>query len=384
MKFSIQLDELQYILKCTRICTKPNTTDPAGRINVIVDELGVRFVASNNLNSISIKSNTATPEAHGRTAILYSDLQPFVNSFRAYNEEKGGVDKIDFKLNEKSLSVSLKNFTKDGNVSKSRVRLRYFSVVMDEDLFAFPQTDFVLSSSMLKAALDKISFTIDPLHNVTFLRGASLMFDTNNIYVAGTNGVVISEHAVKNTSNTSDVSYILSHDFVKGLRNILSALPNEEASISFCINSGTIKIKIDDLIFTGNLIIGYEFPDYRSELLKEKKHVLTVDKEVLMNNLNPIINLLDPDDNFRLTINYTGNELRFYNDSSESVFNIEQHIDKDVKVDVNGRLLKEIINSIKDDQILLKLTDENNAVCFDSEMFEDQKALITPIKRRSE
>lgn len=384
MKFSIALYELQYILKCLRICTKANTSDPAGRINIISDDLGVRFITSNNLNSISIKADTAVSEAFGKTAILYSDLQPFINSFRSFNEDKGGVDNVNFKLNEKSLSVSLENYLSDGNISKSRVRLRFFSIIVEEDLFSFPETTFTLSSSMLKAAIDKVNFTIDPQHSVAFLRGVSLQFDPNNIYFAGTNGVVVSEYMVKNTSDVNDENYILSHDFVKGLRSILSAIPNEEVSVYFYINSGNIKVKLGNLIFTGSLIVGYQFPDYRSELLKDKKYTITVDKEIIMDNLNPIINLLDPDDNFRLTFNCNQNTVCLYNDTSESQFNVEQGIEDEVKIDVNGRYLKEIINSIKDDKLLFKFSDSESAMCFDSEMFEDQKALITHIKRRSE
>jgi len=385
MKFSIKLNELQELLKFLRICVKATSDEPSARININVKDGFVFFVSSDNFNSIKICSNTSEVYSEGSVAVLYTDLHPFVNSFKFFEEKSGGVEDVNFKLNEKSLSLSVKNFITDGSFSKSNVRLPIFNSHYDDGLFNFDRTDFLLGSSMLKATLDKISFTLDPLHNVTFLRGASLIFTENEIHFAGTNGIVISEYTVKNTSGVSDSSYILSYDFVKGFRSILSPLANkEEVFISFFIDNGKIKVKTDNIVFVGNLIVGYEFPDYRSELLKDKDFKLVLNKDILLSNIMPSMSLLDKDDNYRLTFNYTGEEVKFFNDNFESSFTVGEENSHDIKIDVNGRLLKEVINCIDDDKIIFKFSDENNAMCFDSEMFEDQKCLITYIKRRNE
>jgi DNA polymerase III sliding clamp (beta) subunit (PCNA family) len=385
MKFSIKLNELQDILKALRTCVKPSSDEPSARINIFANKDAVYFITSDNLNSIKVTSTTAQLLSEGRVAVLYSKLHPFINSFRYYAEGTGGVEDVVVKLNDKSLSVSVKNYSSDGSCSNTRVRLPCFSEITEDNLFKFDRTDFVLGSSMLKATLDKISFTLDPLHNVTFLRGASLLFTENEIHFAGTNGIVISEYTVKNTSNSQGVSYILSYDFVKSFRNILSFLVHkEESSIEFFIEKGKIKVRTNNIILVGNLIVGYEFPDYRSELLREKKYKLSLGKDIVLANIIPAISSLDKEDNYRLTFKYDGKCVTFYNDNFEASFNVGDEDDCDVKVDVNGRFFKNIINCINDDKILFMFSDENTAMCFDSDMFEDQKCLITPIKRRHE
>lgn len=384
MHFKVELEELQNILKLVRVCVKSNTTDPAGRISIFVSPDEVTFITSDVLNSIKVKLTNPTIQSEGTCSLLYKDLQPFIQSFHPYTEDRGGVELVEFKLNPKSVSVSLENNLAGGKVSKHRVRLAFFDTLNEDGLFDVPNTDFVLSSSVLKTSLDKVNFIVDPAHNITFLRGVNLKFTENEIYFAGTNGIVISEQTIKNTSALSDAEYILSHSFVKALRNTVAFLSKEEVSVAFSIVAGKVRVVVDTVILVGNLIINYEFPDYRPELLKSKKHVVKLDKELLMTNLNAIINLLDPEDNYRITIEYTGNILKLTSDGSESEFPIEGEACDVVKVDLNGRFLKQVINSIQDDQLLVKLTDENTPVLFDSEMFEDQKALITYIKRRSE
>ena len=389
MKFSISLFEIQYLLKFLRICVKLSSTEPSARVNIKAEEGSVIFYTSDSINHIKVSSITSDVREDGVASVLYTDLHPFINSFKPVDSEGVGVDLVTFRLNEKSLSMSVKNNHSSGSSSKSSVRIPIFNYHTEEDMFSFNSTTFVLGSSMLKATIDKISFTLDPAHNVTFLRGASLIFTEDYIHFAGTNGIVISEHTVQNTSGVVDNQYILSYDFVKGFKNILSSIMSkEEVFISFLIDGGKIKIKVDNIVFVGNLVIGYEFPDYRSVLLKDRSFKLVLEKDVVMSNIVPIINLLDKDDNHRMTINVNKNDFSFYGTNFDgggfdTKFQIDDSIDSDIKIDVNGRLFKDIVSCIKDSKLIMKFTDENDAVFLDSEMFEDQKCLITPIKRRN-
>ena len=45
--------------------------------------------------------------------------------------------------------------------------------------------------------------------------------------------------------------------------------------------------------------------------------------------------------------------------------------------------MKETVEHIKDDKVLLKFSNETGCLVFDSSNFENQKALITHIRRRA-
>lgn len=382
MKFNIDLIKLRYILKCLRNSVKINTTDPTGCINIRIKEDGsILFSSSNDTIGVMVAvTESVTIFTPGAVAISFNDLHLFVNSLPSWSEDTGGVKQVQFKLNDKSVSVYVENFYKENKSSKSTIKLKIFDYIENKNN-SFNDTSFVLSASMLKAAIDKVSPALDQLHSIPYLRGMNIKFEGPFIYFAGTNGVLLSEYVVKNTSNLTANSFLLSYDLIKCIRNMIITVPKEEAQVYFSISDRVVKVKIYDVIFWGQTLIGHTYPDYRSELLREYKHKIVIEKETLINAITPLIGALVEDDNYRMTISLKDNNARLYNDYSESEFEISEFVG-DFCVDLNGKLCKEVVNMVKDEKILIKFSDEKNNVLFDSELFEDQKTLITYIRRR--
>jgi len=116
---------------------------------------------------------------------------------------------------------------------------------------------------MFKAAVDKVIYAIEPndFHRHA-LQGMSVQFDKDNIYFAGTNGRVLSEYQIKNTSDLTEGTFILKYDFIMGLKRLLG----EETQLFFEINDKVINVKFDNIIFTGKPLVGYTYPEYKSAL----------------------------------------------------------------------------------------------------------------------
>jgi DNA polymerase III sliding clamp (beta) subunit (PCNA family) len=382
MRFSIDLKELQYILKCLRVSVRSTSTEAEGRVSIVAnDNNTIDFSTTVGIIGTTIKANIVKIDTIGAIDIVYSDLQNFVGSFKPFEDDRG-VKEVNFKLNEKSLSVGLDNFYGDGKISKSNIKLKLYGAV-GATAKTFDQISFVLSSSMLKASIDKIIGAIDPLNHNTYLRGLNINFTKDIIYFAGTNGVIVSEYAIKNTSNLADKSYLLTHDFVKGLRGILANISKEESQVEFDVSDKLIKVNVSGVIFWGQLLVGHTFPDYRTVFTKPYKHRLVIDRELLLNNLGPITSLLVDDDNNRMSISIESSTVRLYNDLAESLFELESPFEGTFIIDVNGRLCKDLVTTIRDDRIILCFNDEKDNIMFDSEMFEDQKSLLTFIRRRN-
>ena len=134
-------------------------------------------------------------------------------------------------------------------------------------------------------------------------------------------------------------------------------------------------------MYAGRLIIGSDYPDYKPTFDKYENHI-NLSKDFLMGSLYPFTDVLDAEDYNRITISIKDKIFKIYNDNLD--FEAEQEIPMGVELDIdlNGRLLIQTIDSIKDDFILFKFSDSSGFAIFDSSSFNDQKALMTPIKKR--
>ena len=54
----------------------------------------------------------------------------------------------------------------------------------------------------------------------------------------------------------------------------------------------------------------------------------------------------------------------------------------DFIIDINGQYMIQTVEVIKDDKIMIRFSNDDGVLIFDSGNFEDQNALITPIRRR--
>jgi DNA polymerase III sliding clamp (beta) subunit (PCNA family) len=167
------------------------------------------------------------------------------------------------------------------------------------------------------------------------------------------------------------------YDFIMGLRRAIG----EETQMFFEIDGRSVKAKFDSVVFSGKLVVGHDYPDYK-EVLKNFSKTITVDKDALISVLAPFMDILDPEDNNRLTLEIKNKKFQVYNDEASFECDFDVNYGGEFIIDMNGRFLFETVDSIVDDKILMKFTDEKNVLIFDSGNFEDQGSLITPIRRR--
>ncbi len=102
----------------------------------------------------------------------------------------------------------------------------------------------------------------------------------------------------------------------------------------------------------------------------------------LMGILTPFHDILDPDDHYRITVSMKDGNMEIYNDNLHFHYNGDIDFNDEFIIDVNGRYVQQTLLSIKDDKLLMKFSDANGVLIFDSANYEDQKSLVTPIKRR--
>ncbi|HLD90909.1 MAG TPA: DNA polymerase III subunit beta [Patescibacteria group bacterium] len=378
MEFFIETQELQKIVNQLGVSAKANATDNSGRILVEVSKSeGVLFTVVGPSTSLTIVAEKVDIMEEGSVALLYSKLKSSINPFISWDGETG-TKGFQFKLTGSDLIVKVKTVHIGGKASSGRIKFDTFQTYTIAKPAAFNDATFTLNSNMLKTAIGKVLYSINPAESRIPLRGMCLTFSDNKIAFAGTDGMRLSEYITDNTTKISEGTYIISHDYIMGIRRLLS----EETHIAFAINDGKIATKFDNITYWGKLIIGHDYPIYEKEFAKFN-HTLLINKEVLMNSLRPFMGILNAEDHNRLTLDINDHKLTLYNDYANFVCAEELEVDANLSIDLNGVFIAQTIDAINDDKLLLKFSNAKGSLIIDGGTFGDQKSLVTYIEKRT-
>lgn len=375
MKFKIETKTLQKIIKNLGVTAKVNTLDSTGRILIEAEDNKLVFTSNNGSTAMQVDTEDVVIEEEGKIAILFGEINSFVSKFSPWNDEYGVKD-FEFLFTDDKALIKVKNIYASGKTSRGQLKLTYYPDYLVNKPLPFENPTFILNSTIFKDAVSKVIYAIDPSDNRKFIQGMCVRFNDEHIYFAGTDGKMLSEYKINNISNYKEGTITLTHNFVMGLRRALG----DETQLFFEITDGRIKVKFDNICFWGRTVVGHKYPEYNEEFDKYK-YTITVDKDLLMTSLQPIVDVLDDDDNRRLTLSINDNTLSIFNKSAEFVYEKAIKYDGDFSIDVNGSFMLQTVDAIKDDRLLLKFSDPQGYLIFDSGNFENQKALITSIKQ---
>jgi DNA polymerase III sliding clamp (beta) subunit (PCNA family) len=378
MDFRIEMKELQRIIRLLGVSAKANTNDYTGQILVEANQDGTVFFASNNNSTgVTITTESAEVSEPGSIITLYSKVKSVAGAFVPWDGEHG-TKEVRITANDESATIFVETVNENGKKSKGRVKLDIFKDMRLQRPKPFGEPHFILNSNMFKKAVSKVIYAMDPGEHLVSIQGMNISFGEDDIYFCGTNGRILSEYAVKNNNDLAGKDYVLRYDFVMGLRRAVG----EETQVFFEIDGRDIRAKFDDVVFSGRLVIGQGYPKYKP-VLETFEKTISVNKEVFMGIISPFTELLNSEDNNRLTFEVGKGRIKLSKDA-EGEFEAEAdiNVDENFVIDINGKFLYQTVEAINDDSLLIKFTDEKGMLIFDSENFQDQKALITPIRRR--
>lgn len=379
MDFSISVSELQRIIKLLGTIVKTNATDFTGRIFIETVNNGIEFLVNNGSISLLYTSTEAKINKPGTTSITYHKIKSFITSFKPWDGSHGAKD-FYFKSSGTNVKVNVSTLHENDKTVNANIKLTGYSNSVVQKPSEYKKTDFILNSTIFKSAVNKVIYAINPINNFGMgaIEGMNIIFDDDGIYFAGTDGRVISEYKINNTSGYNG-SVILRYDFIMALRRLFG----DDTQLFFEITENRINVKFDNMIFGGKPIVGHEYPDYKPTF-EQYTDYININRGILLDSLSPFSDILDPDDNCRVTFEIKGKSLRLFND--QAVVEFEQDIQNglDFSVDVNGALLMQTVDSIKAEYVLLKFSIDNSdsALIFDSSTSQDQKALISTLRRR--
>ena len=380
MEFYISTSDMQRVIRLMGVVAKSNTKDSTGRILIEADEdNSILFLSNDGAHAISVTPQNVIVKNPGILSIEYSQIKQFVNSFVEWEDSEGfGAKGFNFVANDlQNVYIEIDNVHENGKKSKGKLKLKGYDALGDRKPKGFGTATFILNSRIFKAAADKVMYAVDMNKNVAHIRGMNVRFNKDNIYFAGTDGAMLSEYKIKNITDLEEGSFILKPSFVMSLKRALL----EECQMFFEFSDRNIRVKFDDVYFSGTHVIGHEYPDYSSSL-DEFTDIITVDKNVLTSLLSPMLDILDNSDYNRMTFAIKDRRLFVYTDEVEFEYDGDIEYEGVFEVDLNGISMNQSLSVIKDDKIALKFSDSDGFLIMDSVNFEDQRSLIVPIERR--
>ena len=376
MEFSIGVDELQHIVKLFGKIAKRNTEDPTGQINIETTNEGVKFLANNGSIAIEYVSKQSSVKKQGSASVVFNKLFSFITPFVFWNGSSGAKEVI-IESTDKAVHISIDVIFEDGSSSENKIRLDLhnpFGVLKPD---SFGQATFTMNSAIMRTAINKVIYAISPNEVRSAIQNMKIDFDKDYIRFVGTNGIQLSEYKVQN--NTGYVGgFSVRYDFMSSLQVIL---PNDDTQLFIETSERKIRAKFGNVYVEGRMDLGRDYPEYRPTL-EAFSNIMSLDKKIILSSITPIQEILDSDDYNRITIEVKDKKLKIYSDASSFTYSKNVDFNGEYVVDVNGRILKKTIESIGDDELILKFSDSNGVLIFDSKAQGNQSSLMTPVRRR--
>lgn len=379
MKFNIEALDFQKTIKNLSTVVRANTDDITGRIFIYASDKGITFIANNGIIGIVCDVKTAEVVDHGNVSIVFGDMYKFIMSFKPWDGKSGTRSFCVSGINN-NVKIEVESFHINGNVLKGELVLPRAENTFG--IFNIPDVEngtFMMNSTLFKNAMNKSLYAVD-IRNINFslevLKGLNLRFDDDNIYFAGSNGVVLAEYKLKNATGYKDANLVLHYDFAAGLKRIVT----DDTQMVWEIKDNVIGVRFNNILFYGKRITGLDYPNY-GPLLENFTKSITIDKEKIVDTILPLLDILDKEDNYRLTFEIKGGVARFYNDNAYVEVEVASE-DIDFVIDLNGRLLSQSVDAIDDSIVTLNFSDNMGPFIIKGESSGNQTAVVTPIMRR--
>ncbi len=376
MEFSVDLLSLQKAMKLFSAVAKATSEDTDGQLFMDIRDTGeLVLLCSNKLVSLTHVVPKCDVKTVGVNAILYGKLSSFLFAF-PYLSEGVGAKIVKFKALKNDLSVTIDSLAANNKKTAHKLKLRLYPPQKIAIPSPFTQSLFEINAATLRLALSKVMYAVNPSSIRNFLQGININFDKDYVYFAGTDAQKLSEYKTPNTSKFFEGSFTLTYSFVNALKRVLDT----DSTVFFCIDNGKIKAKFSNTVLHGQLILGEEYPDY-TKAFENFTHTITLNKNILLSSLAPVLPSLDQEDHSRLTITLVNNKLSLKNDFADAEYSEDIKFTGDFIVDLNGTYLLQTLTAIMDDLVIMQFSNDTSAVIFDSAQFSNQKALITPVRR---
>lgn len=374
MEFKIPVEELQSVV--TRISTviKMNEDDVTGMVMVEVGS-DVKFKSTDGSTTLVITNDQCDIISTGRVLLRLRDVSGYISKFVPLVDGYGTKD-FHFIVEGPEGLLKAKTYFQSTKPSYRRLRFETFKSDIYPSVKPFDEAQLILNSSILKRGISKVMYCVNPGDVRRSITGVNVIIKDDAIVFAGTNGIKLAEFELDINADIENSSCIFKYSFASVLRSVL----DDDAQVFMKFEGSHAYIKSNDVYIIGSLIINESYPNYKAMFELEK--IITVPRLDFTDSVHTVMDVLDPEDNHRLTVNFNDTKLFLKNDVVESVQEFDDPFESNLDIDINGEFLDSILYNFIGEKLELHFTEGNNYIVFKSSESDKQTALLTVVKRR--
>ena len=373
MEFKIPVEDLQSIINRLSTVVKMNEEDVTGMIMIEAGD-DVKFKATDGSVHIIINNDQCEIIKTGKTLLRLRDVKGYISKFIPLIDGYGTKD-FHFVIEGPEGLVKTKTSFEASKPAYRRLKFELFKNDYPP-VKPFGEAQLILNSNILKRGISKVMHCINPAEIRRSITGLQVTIKEDAIVFAGTNGIKLAEFELDINADIEKSSYIFKYNFASVLRAVL----DDDAQVFMILEGRHVYIKSNDMYITGSLVINEDYPNYKP--MFELTKVITFPRLDFADTVSTVMDVLDPEDNSRLTITFEGNKLLLKNDVVESVQDFDEPFESNLDIDINGEYLDSILRDFIGEKLEVHFTEGNNYVVFKPPGNSKHTALITVVKRR--
>ncbi|QCI25253.1 DNA polymerase III subunit beta [Buchnera aphidicola (Sitobion avenae)] len=227
-------------------------------------------------------------------------------------------------------------------------------------------SEFFISSNILKKTIEKTQFSMGKQDVRYYLNGILLEKIDNSLNVVATDGYRLAMSTIPLKENIISFSIIIPR---KGIVELYRLLNTQTQLIRVLVGKNNIRVYIEDLIFTAQLIEG-QYPDYKNVLLAQKNDFVYFNGKTLKQSLLRA-SILSHEKFCGVEMHIRNNQFKVLSDNqeeetAEDTFDIN-YTGNAIEISVNVYYILEILNAITHENIFLFLNNANNSIQIEAE-----------------
>lgn len=239
---------------------------------------------------------------------------------------------------------------------------------------------FEISSNSLRSMIEKTEFSMGKQDVRHYLNGILLEKKGNTLKSIATDGYRLAVSSTNIKEDIKSFSIIIPN---KGVLELYRLLNIKKKLLKIFISNNNIKIYINDLIFTSQLIEG-KYPDYNNVLFLKKDNPIITNTALLKKSLLRTA-ILTHEKFCGIEIKIENKKFKILSDnqeeeSAEDTFNTNYSGDA-IEISINVYYILDVLNAIDDENILIFFNSSKSSIQIEAENDSSNIYVIMLLKR---
>jgi DNA polymerase III sliding clamp (beta) subunit (PCNA family) len=378
MEFKINTLELQTIFNKLSNVVRLNDDNFAAMVMIESKDDGLRFKASDGSTTLVIDATQGSYDLidSGKLLLKFRDVRGYISKFNPL-VDNFGTENFHFISTPDEAFVKSVTMFPSAKPSYRKLKLSVFNPEgYPVSTKAFEDAQVILNSEILKRGISKVLHCINPGEIRKSMTGVCVTITSDKVVFVGTNGMKLVEFKLPINASIENESYIFSYNTATTLKSIL----DEDAQVFIKFEGRYVYVKSNNFYLIGTLILGETYPNYKAFLNGDR--IVGIPRLDLYDSVRTVMDVLDSEDNSRLSIRFADNALILKSDKADFVQAIQEKCESSVDIDVNGTYFESLLKDFAGELVDIHYSVGNNYIVFRAADNPDHSALLTIVKRR--